>query len=272
MRPKKVWYNQHNMFSPELKTAISVIRKTNQLLRRRFLRTGSNGIHFKKHAEIVTCTDLEANRLITKTLLEKFPSYDIVSEEAKTIDNPGSKTWYLDPLDGTTNFAYGFTEFSTCLGLEDKGEIKVGAIGLPIMKEIYWAEKNNGAWCNRRRLRLTAKKKHDKPMLLLCAGHSPPGRDRFRKFFSRLDLIQVRFRMLFSAGVELAAVASGRADACLLSEINPWDVLAGVVIVREAGGKVINWQGKEWQLNDKTLIAGNEETMAQMLKLTKNVK
>ena len=259
------------MFSPELKTAVNTTRKVNALLRQRFLRTGTKGIHFKKHAEIVTCTDLEANRLITKTLLKKFPDYDIVSEEAKAIDNPGSKTWYIDPLDGTTNFAYGLTEFSTCLGLEDKGEIKVGAIGLPIMKEIYWAEKNNGAWCDRRRLYISAKKKHDKPMLLLCAGHTPAGSDRFHKFFNRLDLVLVRFRMLFSAGVELTAVASGRADACVLSEINPWDVLAGVLIVREAGGRVVNWQGKEWQLNDKTLIAGNKETVAQMLKLSKNI-
>lgn len=260
------------MFSPELKLAINITRKVNALLCQRFLRTGSNGIHFKKYAEIVTNTDLEANRLMTKALLKKFPDYDIVSEEAKTIDNPGSKTWYIDPLDGTTNFAYGFTEFATCLGLEDKGTIKVGAIGLPIMKEIYWAEKNNGAWCNNRRLHVSPRGKHDKPILLLCAGHTPEGSGRFHKFFNRLDLTKARFRMLFSAGVELAAVASGRADACLLSEINPWDVLAGVIIVREAGGKVINWQGQEWRLDDKTLIAGNKETVAQMLKLSKSIR
>lgn len=258
--------------TPELKLAIALTRKVNLLLRKRFLRAGTDSIQFKKHAEIVTNADLEVNQLVTNTLLKKFPNFDIVSEEAKTIDNPGTKTWYIDPLDGTTNFAYGFTEFATCLGLEDKGEVKAGVIGLPIMKEVYWAEKNSGAWCNRGRLHVSPSDKHDKPMLLLCAGHSPIGRSRFQQFFYNIDLTQLRFRMLFSAGVELISVASGRADVCVLSEIKPWDVLAGVILVREAGGKVTNWQGKDWRLGDKTLIAGNKKTVKQMLMLTKKIK
>lgn len=258
--------------TPELKLAINITKKVNLLLRKRFLRAGTNSIHFKKHAEIVTNADLEVNKLVTNALLKKFPNYDIVSEEAKMIDNPGTKTWYIDPLDGTTNFAYGFTEFATCLGLEDKGDVKAGTIGLPIMKEVYWAEKNSGAWCNRGRLHVSSNDKHDKPMLLLCAGHSPIGRERFHNFFSRLDLTQLRFRMFFSAGVEMISVASGRADVCVLSEIKPWDVLAGVILVREAGGKVVDWQGKDWKLGDKTLIAGNKKTVGQMLELTKSIK
>lgn len=258
--------------TPELKLAINITKKVNQLLRKRFLRAGTDSIQFKKHAEIVTKADLEVNRLVTNALLKKFPDYDIISEEAKMIDNPGTKTWYIDPLDGTTNFAYGFTEFATCLGMENKGLIKLGVIGLPIMKEVYWAEKGSGAWCNRGRLRVSPANKHDKPMLLLCAGHSPAGRNRFNNFFSRLDLTRLRFRMLFSAGVELVSVASGRADVCVLSEIKPWDVAAGIMLVREAGGKVVNWQGKDWRLGDKTLIAGNKKTVGRILRLTKKIK
>ncbi len=256
----------------ELKLAIAITKQTNDLLRKRFNRHGARNIHFKKHAEIVTATDLLANRQITKALLQAFPNYDVISEEAKKIDNPGTKTWYIDPLDGTSNFAYGFSEFATCLALQNKKTTLLGVIGLPLFQEIYYAEKNKGAWCNRGRLYVSSNNKHDKPMLLLCAGHSPVGRERFHNFFSKLDLTQLRFRMFFSAGVEMISVASGRADVCVLSEIKPWDVLAGVILVREAGGQVINWHGQDWKLDDKTLIAGNKKTIEQMLELTKNIK
>ena len=108
--------------TPELQTAIKITQAANTLLLKRFNRQGARDIHFKKHAEIVTATDILANKQITKALLQTFPSYDVISEEAPKIDNPGKKTWYIDPLDGTTNFAHGFPEFATCLALQDGKE------------------------------------------------------------------------------------------------------------------------------------------------------
>ena len=257
----------------ELQIAIKIVKQTNNLLYKHFQRTGIHKIKFKKDAEIVTSIDLLSNRQITSQLLKNFPTYDIISEEAKKINNPDSKAWYVDPLDGTTNFAYGFPEFATCLGLENKNEILAGIIGLPMMKEIYYAEKNKGAWCDNQKIKVSRVNKIKDSMFLICRGHSPAGRQRFRKFFNELTTKDVgHFRQFSCAGIELAAVASGHAEACIMANVHPWDVIAGVRIILEAGGQVSNWQGRPWQINDQTLIASNGLIHKEIIKLTKNIK
>lgn len=258
--------------NPELKTAIQITQAVNKLLMNKFKRSGNNNIKFKKHAEIVTDADLSANKYITNKLLKYFPNYDIVSEEAKKIDNPGTKTWYIDPLDGTTNFAYGFLEFATCLSLQNEKETLLGTIGLPPAQEIYYAEKNKGAWCNGKKIKVSTTNNLENSMFLLCTGHSPLGKNRYQKLLQKLDITKLRFRFFAAAGVELSAVASGKADAAILSKIHPWDVLSGVLLVREAGGKVTNWQGKEWQITDDNLIASNGKLHNKILKFTKDIK
>ena len=109
--------------SKELKTAIKIIKQVNKKLLNIFHQHQHVEIKFKDHREIVTASDIKINEDIIKQLLRRHPSYDIVSEEAKKIDNPGTETWYVDPIDGTTNFAYGLPEFSVCLGLEKKKKI-----------------------------------------------------------------------------------------------------------------------------------------------------
>lgn len=258
--------------TPEIKTVIQITKYTNKLLQKRFFRFKHQEMNLKKHAEIVTASDLESNKYITKTLLKKFPNYDIVSEEAPKIDNPDTKTWYIDPVDGTTNFAYGFTEYGTCIGLADKEKILAGVIGLPNEKEIYWAEKNFGAWCGKNKLGVSNHKEINQSMLLLCPGHSPEGKARFEKYFSQINLIKVHFRLIAAACVELTAIASGRADACILSDIHPWDVVAGVALIREAGGKVTNFQGEEWNTSHNTLIASNGFIHKEILNLVGDIK
>ena len=256
----------------ELKIATKITKHLNKLLTKRFENFDSNNINFKKHREVVTSVDLESNEYITKTLLKNFPDHDIISEEAKKIDNPGTKTWYIDPLDGTTNFAYGSTEFSTCIGLEDGGEILLGVIGVPIRNKIYQCKKNSGAYCNRKKIKVSTRDNMQDAMLLLCPGHSPEGRNRFEKYFNGGKNIKGHWRFFGSAGIELSSVADGKADACILSDIHPWDVVAGVLLVREAGGKVTNFQGDDWQIDDETLIASNGVIHDEILELTKDVK
>jgi myo-inositol-1(or 4)-monophosphatase len=257
----------------DLKTTIKIAEEVNNLLAKKFQHLGQHGIHYKKHAEIVTDADLLTNKYITKELLKNFPDYDIVSEEAITINNPGTKTWYVDPLDGTTNFAYGFPLFATCLGLEDKGKILIGVIGLPMMKQIFYAEKNQGAWCNKKKIKVSGLKKMKDAMILVCRGHSPAGRNRYNKFWDKFVLTETQHTRHFaSAGVELSAVASGQVAGCVMAEIHPWDVLAGVILIREAGGRVTNWQGIEWQMTDKTMVASNGLIHNEITKLTKGIK
>ena len=255
--------------TPELKTAIKITKHVSYFLHANFQRFHHQKISLKKHAEIVTDFDIEANKYITEQILHKFPNHDIISEEAEKIDNPDTKTWYVDPLDGTTNFAFGFTEYGTCLGMADRGDIKLGVMSLPESKELYFAEKNNGAWCGKNKLAVSNKETLNQSLFLLCPGHSPEGKVRFKKYFAKLDLLNIHFRLLAAACVELTAVASGRADVCILSDVHTWDVVAGVILIREAGGRVTNFQGKDWQITDQTLIASNGTIHKEVLKLTK---
>ncbi|HLD31384.1 MAG TPA: inositol monophosphatase family protein [Patescibacteria group bacterium] len=259
------------MISPELKACLNLLRQTNKLLKKRFSENAARSISFKSHKEIVTPTDIEVNQFITKKLLASFPDDDIVSEEAEFIDRPGSRRWHLDPLDGTTNFAYGLPLFATCLGLENKSGIFLGAIGLPLTDEIYYAEKGRGGFLNGKRISVSKTKEIKAALMLICRGHSPAGKKRFKCLLKKFNLGAGRWRILSSAGIELAAVASGKADACLLSNVNSWDVAAGVILIREAGGRVTNFQGKHWQVGDNTLLASNGRIHHAIITKTKNI-
>ena len=242
------------------------------MLRLHFSSFRARKIKFKKHEEIVTATDIEMNKYITRALLKKFPDHDILSEEAKFIDNLGKETWYVDPLDGTTNFAFGFPEFATCLGLKDKEGVRVGAIGLPMADEVYYAEAGKGAWRNGKKIKVSKTKSIHKAMFLLCHGHSPSGRKKFHDLLNLLYKTRTgHLRMFSSAGIELSSIASGKADACIIADIHPWDVMAGILLIKEAGGKVTNWQGGDWTPNDQSMVASNGLMHNQIIKITKNI-
>lgn len=258
----------------ELKITIKITKHLNKLLMKRFKNFSYDRANFKKHHEIVTPIDLESNEYITKILLKKFPEYNIISEEADKIERPSSteaqskKTWYIDPIDGTTNFAYGFPEFATCIALTNKEKIEVGVIGLPYLNEVYSAKKDGGTFLNGKKIQVS-KRPLKKSLLMLCAGHTPDGKKRFRQLFKEHGAKVEHMRLFAAAGIELTAVAAGRADVCILSDTKPWDVLAGALLVREAGGKVTNFNGDEWQLSDKTLVASNGLEHDKIIEWTK---
>ncbi|MFH1292297.1 MAG: inositol monophosphatase [bacterium] len=253
----------------DLQQIVKLTKKVNTLLLKRFRPTGSDTLRMKKDEEIVTQADMDANKIITKFLLKNFPNDDIISEEAPKINSPGKKTWYVDPLDGTTNFAYGYRAFATCLArIDEKGEIELGIIGLPAYKEIFWAKKDGTAWMNNKRINVSKNNNHRKrEMFLFCGGHSDQGQKKFTSIMRQINPTTIRFRSLASAGIEFSSVACGRADGCALVEVQPWDVLAGILIVRAAGGKVTNFEGKEWAINDQTILASNGHAHDKLLEL-----
>lgn len=256
--------------SPELNCAIQIIKKINKILLAEYSRFRFSTVRYKKQREIVTPVDKKINSLIIKEILNKFPDHDIVSEEARAINNPGTRKWFIDPLDGTTNFAYGFSEFATCLGIMDKNYY-AGVVGLPFMKEIYFAEKGIGAFCNGKKIKVSKRKGLNETMILLCAGHSKKAKIKFNNFFYKNSINFPHFRFLAVAGVELTAIASGKADACIITEAHPWDVVAGVAILREAGGKVTNFKGEEWTNKDTSIVASNGLIHDKIVAMTKNI-
>ncbi|MFH1789885.1 MAG: inositol monophosphatase [bacterium] len=255
----------------ELQTIVNLIKKVNILLMDRFQPIGSETLTMKKDEEIVTQADMDSNKIITNFLLKHYPNDDIISEEAEKINNPGKKTWYIDPLDGTTNFAYGYRSFATCVArIDETNDVEMGFIGLPAYNEIFWAKKDGLAWMNNHQIHVSDPKRHrSRDMFLFCGGHSNEGQKKFTKILRNISPTTMRFRSLASAGIEFSSVACGRADGCVLVEVHPWDVLAGALLVRAAGGKVTNFQGKQWTINDQTIIASNNACHDKLLGLVK---
>lgn len=255
----------------DLQQVVKLMKRVNKLLLKRFKPTGTNTLKMKKDEEIVTQADMDANKLITDYLLKHFPDDDIISEEAGKINKPGKRTWYIDPLDGTTNFAYGYRTFATCLArVDEKGEVDLGVIGLPASKEIYHVKRDGVAWLNNKKIKVSKNGKHRKKnMFLFCGGHSDKGQKKFTKIMQKIDAKRTRFRSFASAGIEVSAVASGRADGCVLVETKPWDVLAGVLLIRAAGGKATNIHGDRWTINDTSLIGSNGVCHKKLLDLVK---
>lgn len=263
----------------ELKTAIRIIKKTNSMLKKEFKRKGIDALKLKNGSEIVTEMDIKINNFIVGELQKAFPNHSIISEEGDKIDNGNENVWHVDPIDGTTNFSVGFPEFATCLSLSQNNNLALGIVGLPYMDEICFAQKNTGAIClsaedptrdsSEEKINVSNKKELKGSFLMFCAGHGKEGRDRYNIFYEKIKNIHCRFRMFSSAGIELSAVANGQVDGCVITDINDWDVAAGAIIIREAGGKVTNFRGKDWQLGDRTFVASNGLIHDEIIKFTK---
>ncbi len=254
----------------DLNKAIKIVKTANKILAKHFQTLGLDAVRLKKNNEIVTEADMTANKFITGKLLKYFPNDDIISEEARPIDNPGRDTWYIDPLDGTTNFSYGMREFATCLTRITPEKIDIGVIGLPLADEIYWVQNGGDAYMNGEKIKVSVADNHDnKSMILLCGGHVPEQQKKFIKIIQRLEPENIRFRILSSAGIETTSVACGRADGFISTGVKPWDVLAGVLLIRTAGGRVTNFAGKEWTIRDSTIVASNGKIHGKLLGLVK---
>lgn len=254
----------------ELKQAIKIVKLANKKLLADYQRLVKSGVKFKAHKELVTDDDIKTNKFILDFLQRKFPNHDIVSEEAKKIDRPGTTTWYVDPIDGTTNFVYGLSEFAVCVGLEDEGNIRAGVIGLPRMNEVYYAQAEGMAYCNRRQITVSKRDDLKNAMVFFCPGHAPEGRRKFNSFIQTKLSRLSHWRYLASAGMELAYVASGKVDACFICDVKPWDVVAGTAIIRAAGGRVTNFQGEEWTVQDNTFVASNSLLHDKILELCRD--
>ena len=221
--------------------------------------------------DLVTEIDLRIEREFREMVAARFPDHVVLGEEFEgTGDRDAAPPycWVFDPVDGTTNYAHGLPIFCSSLALEIDGEIAVGAIYDPTRRELFTAERGEGAWLNGRPLRVsTADTLIDS--LLVTGFHYGIQRDPeelvslFREFITRARAI----RRLGSAALDLAYVAAGRFDGYYESRIQPWDVAAGALIVREAGGHVTTIQGAPFRSRAGSVLASNGRIHAQMLEV-----
>ncbi len=221
---------------------------------------------YKGDVDLVTEADRAAEKLIVAKLHETFPNHGIYGEEGTRTLLDAEYRWYVDPLDGTTNFAHGFPYFCVSLGLEHRpkglpqdqdGELIAGVIYQPIHNELFVAEKGGGAYLNGRRLQVS--KTSQLQEALLATGF--PSHKRHQNpnihFYQQLTLRSHGVRRAGAAALDLAYTAAGRFDAYWEFNLNPWDTAAGVLLVREAGGTMTSFDGSPFKLESREILATN---------------
>jgi len=229
------------------------------------------GFTYKGDADLVTAADKAAEKLITDRIREQFPGHDLFGEEGTRTNTGSDYRWYIDPLDGTTNFAHGFPVFSVSLGLQFKGELIAGVVYDPTRNEVFAAEKGSGAYLNGERMSVS--KVNNLAESLTGTGF--PSHKRHQNpniyFYHLITLRTHGVRRAGSAALDLANVASGRLDGFWEFNLNPWDTAAGVVLVEEAGGKVSRFDGSEWLLDSKETLATNGLVHREMIEVMQQI-
>jgi myo-inositol-1(or 4)-monophosphatase len=246
--------------SPTLNVMISAARKAGRSLNRDFGEVEQLQVSIKGPANFVSAADHKAEDIIFKELNKARPGYGFVMEERGVIEG-GDKShrWIVDPLDGTTNFLHSNPLFAISIGLEREGQLVAGVIYNPVSDELFTAEKGKGAFMNDRRLRVAGRKTLADALLTTGIPHrGRTGHARFLKEMGTLMQEVTGIRRTGSAALDLAFVAAGRFDGYWERNLQSWDLAAGIVIVREAGGFVSDLDGAERMLETGDVIAANK--------------
>ena len=213
-------------------------------------------IQSKNVGDFVTTADIKTEKILLETLQYYYPNATYITEESEKI-NGDEETIVIDPIDGTTNFIHGIPLIGIVIGRVFKGEITDGVIFNPILNEFYWASKGKGSWCNNKRLRVS--KRQDLINCIIGTG-IPHANRSYPRYLEEIDSISSNcagLRRMGSAALDLAFVAAGKLDAFWERNLNLWDVSAGVILVKEAGGKITQPRGDDWSIESKDILASN---------------
>jgi len=238
-----------------IKAALQAAKAADQLLLKNFHRLHSQDYKAKSAHELVTATDKAANLLIQKILKKSLPKIGILSEEGH---NHNSKVrWIIDPLDGTTNFILHIPFFGVSLALAEGDEILFGIITCPATKEIFIAAKNQGAKKNGKALTVNPSRPLKQTIIGYGYSHSAKSLHASLTLAKKLSYCVRAVRHSGSTALDMAYLAAGRLDAVIIANpVNIWDVAAGMVIVKEAGGKILDQKGNVWKNQNSDLYAG----------------
>lgn len=207
--------------------------------------------------QIVTKYDKLIDKFLIERIKSKFPKDSILTEESGWIKKNLNSLWIVDSLDGSGNFANGNPLFSVNVAYLLRREIILGVIFVPVLNEFYFAKKGRGAFLNGKRIQVSKIACLRKSYVVYCDGNEK-NRKRISKIFAKIYPEVTELRKIGSAGVETAWVASSRVDAYFTTKIDPWDVAAGILLVREADGEVSDFLGKEWKMKRNDLLFSNK--------------
>jgi len=242
----------NNEFVPDMSL---IAREAGALLMEHFRK--SVKIEYKGEVDLVTIADRQSEALILERLRARWPGHDILGEEGGLHDQGSDYRWYIDPLDGTTNFAHGFPVFCVSMALEHRGQRIAGVVYDPTRDELFAAERGAGAFLNGQRLAVS--KTANLRESLVATGF--PSHKRHKNpnifFYHQITLRTHGVRRAGSAALDLCYVACGRFEAFWEFNLNPWDTAAGVLLVEEAGGRVTDMRGGPFEIASRETLASN---------------
>ena len=251
---------------------VKACRKASKILIRDFGEIENLQVSLKGPGNFVTASDKKVEKIIIEELQKARPTYSILSEEAGKINNDESFKWIIDPIDGTANFLHGIPHFAISIGLEHDGEIICGIIYDPIKDEMFIAEKGNGAYVNNKRMRVSSRSKLEN-CIICTGGPKQDSKDRelaleeYKRFSSK---VFIPIRKLGSASLDMAYVAMGRCDGFWQRNLSYWDIAAGIIIVRESGGFVTDFDGENQYIQNKTILVTNSKINKEMIETLAN--
>ena len=257
--------------SANINVMVNACRKASKNLIRDFGEVEKLQVSIKGPGDFVTMTDKKVEKILIDELQKARSNYSILSEEIGEIKNDEEFRWIIDPIDGTSNFLHGIPHFGISVALEKNKEIICGIIFDPIKNEIFSTEKGNGSYLNNQRIRVSSRKKLQ-DCILFTGGPRLTSKNRelsfeeYKKFSSK---VITPVRKMGSASLDMAYVAAGRCDGLWQRDLHYWDIAAGILLVKEAGGFVTDFKGTDKYIENKTILAANpriNEAMIEVLK------
>jgi len=252
-----------------LETAVEVAREAGAILSDYAER--KIGFEYKRPHDLITAADRASEEFILGRLRAHFPTHAFVCEESGEHQGSSEYCWYVDPLDGTTNFAHGYPVYSVSLALERSGELIAGVVYDPSRQEMFAAERSGGAYLNNTRISVSAVEKIEESLVATGFPSWSRHKDVNVHFFHQIAMASHGVRRGGSAALDLASVASGRIDAFWEFGLNPWDVAAGMLLVEEAGGTVADMRGGHTRLGKPHILATNRRIHSEILTILDEV-
>ena len=256
------------LLSANLNIMEKACKKASKLLIRDFGEVEKLQVSKKGPGDFVTNSDKRTEKIIINELSLARPDYSFLAEESGASGKSTEFKWIIDPIDGTTNFLHGVPYFAISIGLEKNKEIICGMIFNPITNEMFYAEKGKGAYLNNSRIRVSSRKNIDE-CVLLTGGPilSYKNKEIFFKEYESVSRKVAATRKFGSSALDLAYLASGRCDGVWERNLNYWDIAAGIIIVKEAGGTVTDFNGGDKYIEDRNLLATNSKIDKDLIAL-----
>ncbi len=255
-----------------LSTAVGAARLAGKVILGNLGKISKGDVRLKKASDFVTRVDNESEHVIISTIKEHFPDHHILAEESLKEIETDRYRWIIDPLDGTTNFIHGYPVFSVSIALEYRGEIILGVIFDPLRRELFTAQKGKGAFLNDLPIKVSGI--HDLKECLVTTGFPFRGKefiDLYLKVFKNIFNKVSDMRRAGSAALDLAYLACGRCEGFFEIGLSPWDMAAGEIIIKEAGGVITDFGGWDGFLSTGNIVAGVPPVHIELLKEIKKV-